>query len=253
MRAEAVGMKSWILFVLMCAIGAAPVRAQAAASVGDTNSVGNLASIAAAPGLYASAPSVANSVAVASPGLPSAAPDASASAEPSTPPASELPRWQFWFGFQGVRYEEFRGGPVGNAISDYDFWTFGPNFTITHFFNEWLGLDGGFTPGFGHTTAGSHLVTQSYDFGVGPRFALRGRHRVEPFVRTSIGMLHFHFDNSGALPETLNSFEFAAGAGTGFKLTKKIWWTLEADYVGTHFFSNNQKDVEMRSQVVFNF
>jgi opacity protein-like surface antigen len=245
-------MKSWILLGVMCAIAAAPVCAQTAASVADTSGAANLSIVAAGSSSDGSAASIANSAAVTSPGL-LAAPDASALAEPSTPPASELPRWQFWFGFQGVRYEEFRGGPVGNAISDYDFWTFGPNFTITHFFNKWLGLDGGFTPGFGHTTAGSHLVTQSYDFGVGPRFALRGRHRVEPFVRTSIGMLHFHFDNSGALPETLNSFEFAAGAGTGFKLTKKIWWTLEADYVGTHFFSNNQKDVEMRSQVVFNF
>jgi hypothetical protein len=171
---------------------------------------------------------------------------------PSTPDLS-LPRWQLWFGFKGERYEEFRGGPVGNAISDYDFWTYGMNLTVTRYFNKWLGLDAGITPGWGHTTAGSHLVTQSIDWGVGPRFALRGRHHIEPFVRTSIGSVYFHFDHSGALPASLNSFQYTAGAGSGFKLSRKIWWTLEVDYMGTHFFSNNQKDVELRSQVVFNF
>jgi hypothetical protein len=241
-------MRNWLLIAVMCGAGALPAAAQVlpvGANLGDVP-------VAAAPTVNSSAASVMNSVAVTSADLGTAA-DPGVPAVPDTPPASELPKWQFWFGFQSVRYEEFRGGAVGNAISDYDFWTFGPNFTVTHFFNKWLGLDGGFTPGWGHTTAGSHLVTQSYDFGVGPRFALRGRHRVEPFVRTSIGILHFHFDNSGALPETLNSFEFVAGAGSAFKFTKRIWWTLEADYLGTHFFANNQKDVEMRSQVVFNF
>jgi len=172
---------------------------------------------------------------------------ASVSSVPSEPAA--LPQgvygvlqnfnWQAYMGYTFVGFYELPGARQNEN---------GFNYSIVYYLKDWLGADGEFVATFGSQNgqASRFLVGAG-----GPRFRWSRPHGVELWAHGLVGASHF-------TPQTAYGKETALGyeVGGGIDISghHRRWaYRVEADAVGTQFFSTYQIGPKLSAGLVFKF
>jgi predicted porin len=158
----------------------------------------------------------------------------------------ELSNWQVAVGYQFNR-ENLLGTP---------FDTNGLNVSVVRYFSSWLGAEGQLGLGFGNTgttTVPSDLSAKSIIVGAGPRMALRGHRRFEPWIHANIGVEHFRFSQTAGVLGTNNALAAVGGGGVDFRLNPRTSFRAEVDWIGSRFFSTSQRSFQMVTGLVVNF
>jgi hypothetical protein len=155
--------------------------------------------------------------------------------------------WQLAVGYQYNR-DNLLGSP---------FSTHGVNISVARYFGRWLGVEAqvgvGFMGNTGQTTTPPNLAAKSAFVGAGPRLAYRSRNRLEPWVHLVVGLEHFRFSQTAGLLGSNNALAGAAGGGVDMYLKPHIAVRVEADVVGSRFFSTNQRSFQIVGGLVFGF
>jgi hypothetical protein len=165
--------------------------------------------------------------------------------QPSIGAGSYAP-WQIAVGFQ---YDDVNllGSPFN---------TYGANISLARYVVRWFGVEAQFGAGFGstqQTTAPPNLAAKSLFFGIGPRLAYRNRTRFEPWAHVLIGIEHFRFSQTAGFLGTNNALAGPAGGGVDIYFAPNIALRTEADFIGSRFFSTNQRSFQVIGGVVINF
>lgn len=152
----------------------------------------------------------------------------------------------------------------------------GWNASVTVNLNSWFGVAGDFSghygsdsfrtfvPGVGPLTASADGNLHLFTFG--PVISYHKKNRVTPFAHALFGVAHSNFGGdtvvfvpgtgpvSFNLSEKDNAFAMALGGGVDVKLNRVLAWRLvQADYVLTHFGSENQNNARISTGLVFRF
>jgi hypothetical protein len=158
----------------------------------------------------------------------------------------EYSPWQMALGYQ---YNQINllGSP---------FTTNGLNVSAVRYFGRWIGVEGQVGFGFGNTGTTStppNLKTQSLFFGAGPRLAYRNRGRIEPWIHVVFGEQHFRFSQTAGVLGSNTALAGAAGGGVDYLLSAHTAFRAEVDFIGSRFFSADQRHFQVISGLVFNF
>ena len=154
--------------------------------------------------------------------------------------------WQLGLGYQYNRIN-LTGSPFN---------TNGLNTSIVRFFDRWFALEAQVGAGFGNTggtTVPANLTAKSVFVGGGPRLVYRNRSRFEPWAHGAVGMEHFRFTQTAGLFGSNTALAGSAGGGADFYLNPHTALRVEADWIGTRFFSRNQRHFQAVTGIVFNF
>jgi hypothetical protein len=159
------------------------------------------------------------------------------------------PDYSAWQVSAGYQYNQINllGSP---------FTTNGLSVSAVRFFGRWFGVEGQIGFGFGNTGTTStppSLNVQSLFFGGGPRLAWRTHARIEPWIHVIGGEQHFRFNQTAGVLGSNTALAAAAGGGVDFFLTTRTAARVEADFIGSRFFSTNQRHFQVVSGLVFNF
>lgn len=134
--------------------------------------------------------------------------------------------------------------------------TNGLNASIARYFGRWFGVEGQLGVGFGNTgatTTPTDLNVQSLFVGGGPRLAFRNRGRIEPWLHFVVGEEHFRFNQTAGVLGSNTALAGAAGGGVDYLLGTHTAVRVEVDFIGSRFFSTNQRHFQAVSGLVFNF
>ncbi len=149
-------------------------------------------------------------------------------------PTYELSQWQVSAGYQFERV----------------------NLLGTPFDTNGLNVEGQLGLGFGNTGATTFppdLSAKSVILGAGPRLALRGHTRFEPWIHANIGVEHFRFSQTAGLLGTNTGLAAVGGGGVDFRLNPRTSFRAEVDWIGSRFFSMNQRSFQVVTGLVVNF
>jgi hypothetical protein len=158
----------------------------------------------------------------------------------------DLTDWQFALGYQYNRINL-----VGSPFN-----TNGLNTSVVRFFGAWFGVEAQAGFGFGRTGATTNppnLTAKSLFVGGGPRLALRGHSRIEPWVHAVVGVEHFRFNQTAGVLGTNTALAGVGGGGIDFRLTPHTSFRMEGDWLASRFFSANQRHFQAVSSLVLNF
>jgi hypothetical protein len=136
------------------------------------------------------------------------------------------------------------------------FTTNGVNISAVRYFGSWFGAEGQAGFGFGNTgttTSPSNLTTGSVFIGGGPRLALRGHSRIEPWVHAIAGLQHFRFTQTVGVLGSNTAFAGLGGGGIDLRLGPHLSFRVEGDVLESHFFSMYQRSFQGVSGLVLNF
>jgi hypothetical protein len=111
----------------------------------------------------------------------------------------------------------------------------------------------GFWGNTGKTTTPPNLDAKSIFLGGGPKLALRSGGRYEPWAHVVVGMEHFRFNQTAGVLGSNNGLAGVAGGGLDVYVRPHLALRIEADAVGTQFFSTNQRSFHVVTGVVFGF
>ena len=147
-------------------------------------------------------------------------------------------RWQLGLGFTWLRFQS----------SYFSSNTFGVKTSATYFLNEWLGVEGSITGGFGGAVNGGYDA-KILVYGGGPKVAWRQK-RWEPW-------LHGIFGGAHEQPQTAaggrNTYSIMAGGGADYRWNPHISYRVEANYVRTGFFHQSQNNFQLAVGAVLHF
>ncbi len=116
-----------------------------------------------------------------------------------------------------------------------------------------LGAEGALTAGFGgHMNGNPSLDAKSLFVGVGPHIALENSSRFEPWIHGLVGLQHFRLTQSSTLGSN-SGLGYMVGGGVDFRITPKIFWRVQGDYVGTNFQSSLQSNYSTGTGIVLYF
>ncbi len=150
---------------------------------------------------------------------------------------NEQPPWQI-----AISYEYFRADAFGSNINLNGF-----NTSLTRFEKGWLGLEADVGAAWG--TAPDGTTAKFLWYGGGPRLAFHREAKFVPWLHGLFGGAHLF----PATPSSPNTFGYLAGGGVDIKLGPRVFWRVQADFVGTHFVNQWQKNEQIKSGLVFNF
>ena len=88
--------------------------------------------------------------------------------------------------------------------------------------------------------------------GAGPHLAIVNASRFEPWVHGLVGWEHLRYTQTATLGSN-SALGYVLGGGLDFKLNPKIFWRVQADYVGTHFQSDLQSNYSFGTGIVLHF
>jgi hypothetical protein len=163
---------------------------------------------------------------------------ASLAASPQIPTAPASYPWQV-----SISYEYLRFNFIGSGVNLH-----GLNTSLTRYANNWFGFEGDVGPAFGNDSNNQRVKFLWY--GGGPHLARRHGGKFEPWVHGLFGGAHlFPLTGRGSV----NAFGYMAGGGLDIKLSPRVYWRLQGDFVGTHFFGQRQNNGQFKTGVVFNF
>lgn len=155
--------------------------------------------------------------------------------------------WQVAAGYQYNR-DNLLGSPFN---------THGVNFSVARYFGRWVGVEAQLGVGFlgttGSTTTPPNLGAKSLFIGGGPRLAYRNRSRYEPWVHVVVGMEHYRFDQTAGLLGSNSALAGNGGGGLNVFLKPHIAIRAEGDFIGSRFFSTNQRSFQIVGGLVLGF
>jgi hypothetical protein len=155
--------------------------------------------------------------------------------------------WQFAVGYQ-YNKDNLLGGPFN---------THGANFSLARYFGRWFGVEAQVGTGFlgktGQTTTPPNLDAKSVFVGVGPRVVFRNRSRFVPWGHVVVGIEHFRFSQTTGLLGSNNAVAGPAGGGIDVYLKPHAAFRIEADALGSRFFSTNQRSFQIVAGLVLDF
>jgi len=155
--------------------------------------------------------------------------------------------WQFAVGYQYNR-DNLLGSPFN---------THGVNFSLARSFGRWFGVEAqvgvGFLGNTGQTSTPPNLDAKSLFVGAGPRLAIRNHSRYLPWGHLVVGLEHYRFSQTAGLLGSNNALAGAAGGGVDVYLKQHISLRVEADAVGSRFFSTNQRSFQVVGGLVLGF
>ena len=155
--------------------------------------------------------------------------------------------WQF-----AVGYQYNRDNLIGSPFN-----THGANFDFDRYFGRWIGVEAQLGVGFlgktGETTNPPNLNAKSLYAGAGPRVIYRNRSRYEPWVHLTVGVEHFRFSQTAGVLGTNNALAGQAGGGMDIYFRPHLALRVEADAIGSRFFSTSQRSFQVVGGVVFGF
>jgi len=151
-----------------------------------------------------------------------------------------------------ISYQYNRDNLVGSPFN-----THGINISGTRFFGRWFGAEGQVGVGFlgktGQTTTPPNLNAKSLFAGAGPRLALRTRSRYEPWAHLIVGVEHYRFSQTAGVLGSNTAVAGLAGGGMDIFLETHLAVRVEADAVGSRFFSTNQRSFQVVTGLVLSF
>jgi len=171
---------------------------------------------------------------------------ASPASEPAVPasliPADRDP-WQLGVGFQFMQYN----------VLGIKFHDLGYKADVTRYLNNWFGLEGTAIMGFGHLQSNTSTDAKSFFVGGGPHVSLHNSNHLEPWVHILGGWQHFRFTQSATIGSNSHA-AFMAGGGLDYKIRSgRLYWRVQADYIGTNFGPNIATNYTVGTGVVLNF
>lgn len=163
-----------------------------------------------------------------------------ASATPRTPAFNryESAPWQLAFS-----YEYFRADASGTTLNLNGF-----NTSITRFVGPWFGLEADVGAAWGSAPNGQ--TAKFLWYGGGPHIVFRRSAKIEPWIHGLFGGAHLFPQSAFGSP---NAFGYMVGGGVDIKLSPRVFWRVQGDFVGTHFFNQWQNNEQVKSGLVFNF
>jgi opacity protein-like surface antigen len=120
--------------------------------------------------------------------------------------------------------------------------------SVTYFTNEWVGIEGNVSATFAPEIFDREHV-KVLVYGAGPKIAWREK-KWEPWGHAIIGGSHEQPQTAG---NSKNSFALQLGGGADYRFNPRLSGRLEADWVHTNYFSQNQNNFELMGGVVFHF
>jgi opacity protein-like surface antigen len=147
-------------------------------------------------------------------------------------------RWQLSF---GVAWNRFRSS-IFNASA------VGVNTSLSYFTNDWFAIEGNITSTFAPQIFDREHV-KLLTLGGGPKIAWRQR-RWEPWAHALVGLLHEQPQTAG---NSRNGFAVQLGGGADYRWRPRLGFRLEADYVRSSLFSQQQNNFQLIGGVVFHF
>jgi hypothetical protein len=158
----------------------------------------------------------------------------------------EISEWQLTFGYQFNRINML-GRP---------FDTNGFNISTVRYFGRWFGAEAQAGVGYGNTgatTVPSSLIAKSLFAGGGPRLAFRGHGRIEPWVHALVGKELFRFSQTAGRLGSNSALAGVSGGGVDLRLTARTSFMVEGDWLGSRFFSADQRHFQVLTGLVFKF
>ena len=174
--------------------------------------------------------------------------DASSPASDPAAPASLLPAdrepWQLGVGFQYLHFDEL----------GQQFHNFGYQASATRYLNNWFGIEGSTTAGFGHSGTNPSITAKSFFIGGGPHLSVYNSNHLEPWVHVIVGWERLRFTQSATLGGVSHA-AFLAGAGLDYKISSgRLYWRIQGDFLGAKFGpSLNAANYSFGTGLVLNF
>jgi hypothetical protein len=166
------------------------------------------------------------------------------SPEPAEPPQGvqgvfPVHHWQAYAGYTFLRFYE-----VPNHTENEN----GFNVSGAYYFKDWIAADGELLAGF---SSQSGLSSQFVLVAGGPRLRWSRESGPELWVHALVGAAH-------SSPQTVygseNAFGFALGGGVDINSRhRRLAYRLQADIVGTRFFSTYQYSPKISAGIVYKF
>lgn len=147
--------------------------------------------------------------------------------------------WQAYIGYTYVRFFQTPGVTLN---------TNGFNFGVVYYFKDWIGADGEFVATFGS----QFNQTAKFLLGMGGvRLRWSAPRGIEVWAHGMVGGSHY-------LPQTANgnqgALAYELGGGVDIAAGRRRWaYRLEADAVGTRYFSTYQYSPKVSAGIVFKF
>ena len=179
--------------------------------------------------------------------VPAASPFGTAAPDPSPAPAPDPKflyggrddfRWQLAIGVDWLRFRS----------SIFDASAVGVKSSVTYFTNDWFGIEGNISATFAPEIFDREHV-KVLVYGGGPKIAWREK-KWEPWAHAIIGGSHEQPQTAG---NSKNAFAVQLGGGADYRFNPRLSGRLEADWVHTGYFSQNQNNFELMAGVVFHF
>jgi hypothetical protein len=165
---------------------------------------------------------------------------------PHSSSSSELSKWQVAFGYQFNR--------INMLGSPFD--TNGLNISTVRYFGRWVGAEAQAGGGYGNTgatTVPANLTSKSLFAGGGPHLAFRGHGRIEPWAHALVGTEIFRFSQTAGLLGSNSAMAGVGGGGVDLRLNASTSLRAEGDWLGSRFFSADQRHFQVVTGLVFNF
>ncbi len=178
-----------------------------------------------------------------------------ASALPASPQGASRPDFTDWQISLG--YEFTRLNMPSQSVGVYTLPPFTANengfdVSFTRFVARWAGIEAESSSGFGSGSIPQISSAKSFFVGGGARFAHRG-HRVEPWVHAVVGLEHLRVSQTSVAYGSNNGVGFLGGGGVDFHLNVRTAIRVQADYLGTGFFGEEESSFQIGAGLAFNF
>lgn len=96
------------------------------------------------------------------------------------------------------------------------------------------------------------LKSHFYTYLFGPRLSV-SLGRVRPFAEVLVGVASQQLRLSGLPPTDDRHLATAFGGGLDYRLTGRLRWRVQADYLNTTLFDHTQRNVRATTGIVFRF
>lgn len=161
-------------------------------------------------------------------------------------------RVQFGVGYQYQSYNVFgrtfhdNGYNIGAVVGVGD-WITGATARLT------VAAEATAAFGFGGETSGKPILSvKSLFAGAGPHLSIQSESRFEPWIHLLPGVQHFRFSQAGPFGSN-SAFGFMAGAGLDFKISRRVYWRVQGDYLGTNFTHGIDSNYSVGTGFVINY
>ena len=145
------------------------------------------------------------------------------------------------------RYEIFGGYSFLRAGGDSNL--HGWNAALTYNLNRWAGLK---VDADGHYLSESGVSVSQHEVMAGPQFSLRNK-PVTLFTHALVGTSYLSVGGGGE-SGSAKAFALALGGGVDLNVSKRVAFrVVQADYLLTHFGSQNQNNYRAATGIVFRF